>query len=89
MDNEQITVKERIFNFLFDTKLGMATLTAVCIVLCVLLLGIGYLLAGCGLLLLAIRHEEKTGEKPVGTSGGLGTILLWPVALILICLDPD
>ncbi len=89
MDECIVNIKERIFNFLFNTKLGMAALTAICITLFVLLLAVGYILAGCGLVLLAIRHEDKTGERPVGTHEGLGTVLLWPVALILICLDPD
>ncbi len=90
MDKYQPTTRERIFNFIFsDSKLGHAIIAAICITLFILLLGVGYIAAGLFLLAMAIRHEEKTGDRPSGTSGGLGTVLVWPVAVMMLILHKD
>ncbi len=89
MDKYKPTAKERVSELLFNTTFGSILIFLMCFVLFVTMFGVGYIGMGIFLLLKSIQKSERTGEPYPGGSAGIGSIILWPVAVTLIILDED
>jgi hypothetical protein len=87
MYSHRPTIKERLLDFLFETKLGTIICAITCITLFCLMFGVGYLAFGLFVFYMSCKKNERNPKS--WAASGIGVIFLWPIALAIVMLDDN